>query len=80
VIDFRLHARLSVRVDAAQRRIEVFANRHDFVPSCVAFETHVAHGHRVAEHHDAEFPQQALRDRARRHSRRRFTAEARSST
>ena len=72
VIHFRFHSRFGAPGRCSAAGFEVFANRDDLVPSGVAFETHMAHSHDVAEHLDAEFPQQALCHRACRHPRRCF--------
>ena len=70
LIDFLLHARLGLRIDAAQRRIQVGANRLDLAPGRVALQLHVPHGDDVAQYLAAEFAKQKFCQSAGRHARR----------
>ena len=72
VVHFRFHSRFGCRIDAAQRRFEIFADGDDIFPRGGALQAHVADGDRVAQDGDAEFAQQQFAERAGGHARRRL--------
>ncbi len=78
VIDLLLHARFGFGIDAAQRRIEIRADRLNFSPRGGAFQANMSDGDNMAQDIAAKFAQQKLRESPRRDPRRRSRAEARS--
>jgi hypothetical protein len=69
MIDFGFHLSFGVKIYAAKRRFEIFADRNDFVPGSLAFQTRVADSDRVAQNRDPEFTEQELSQRTHRYAR-----------